>query len=394
MKFDEIEIGMKAELKHQVTQKDISDFVSLTGDDNKLHTDAYYSAKTSFFKPVAHGMLGASFISTIIGTKIPGDGALWFSQSLDFLLPVRVGDTINVCAEVLTKNEREQTVELLTQIYNQHKQLVTDGKARVKVVAQTANKSEEVDPITTRNVALVIGGSGGIGAESCIALGRAGFDVAVAFSKNEQRAQEVQEEILALGVQAMIVQCDVIDECSVLAMVDSVVRNFGTITAVVNCATTKIAAIKFANLDWDDFKAHIDNQIKGAFNLAKAVLPIMGKNNYGKMVFFNSQELDTPSPNLLPYITGKGALNGFVKSLAFEFAASGIRVNSISPGMTMTEQVSDIPERVRLSFAAKTPLSRIAVPQDIAKTVVFLSSDSSDFLCGETIRVNGGSVMM
>ena len=146
-------------------------------------------------------------------------------------------------------------------------------------------------------------------------IGIAGFDVAVAFSKNEQRVQEVQEEILALGVQAMIVHCDVIDECSVLAMVDSVVRNFGAITAVVNCATTKIAA-------------------------------------------------------------------------------SGIRVNSISPGMTMTEQVSDVPERVRLSVGTKTPLSRIADPQYIAKTVVFLSSDSSDFLCGETIRVNGGSVML
>ena len=78
-RFDEIKVGDVAELEHTVTKQDIERFVELTGDDNRLHIDAEYAAKTSFKKPVAHGMLGASFISTIIGTKLPGDGALWFA---------------------------------------------------------------------------------------------------------------------------------------------------------------------------------------------------------------------------------------------------------------------------------------------------------------------------
>ena len=102
-KFESINIGDKAELTHKITKSDVEKFVDLTGDDNKIHVDKEYASKTTFKKPVAHGMLGASFISTIIGTKLPGDGALWFAQNIEFLQPVRIGDEITVKAEVIKK---------------------------------------------------------------------------------------------------------------------------------------------------------------------------------------------------------------------------------------------------------------------------------------------------
>src|SRR5690606_19099460 len=102
----------------------------------RLHVDATFAKQTVFKKQVAHGMLGASFISTAIGTKSPGDGALWFSQSLEFLLPVRIGDTITVIAEVTKKNDREESIELSTIIFNQNKQKVTTGNAKVKIIPQ------------------------------------------------------------------------------------------------------------------------------------------------------------------------------------------------------------------------------------------------------------------
>ena len=107
---------MTKEITHLITQEDVNKFADLTGDDNKLHLDEKYASKTSFKKPVVHGMLGASFISTIIGTEIPGDGALWFSQTLEFLLPVRVGDEITVMAEVTKKRDRDQAIELKVKI--------------------------------------------------------------------------------------------------------------------------------------------------------------------------------------------------------------------------------------------------------------------------------------
>ena len=133
-KYSSISIGDKAELTHTICQSDIDQFVELTGDDNKLHVDEQFVSTTSFKKPVAHGMLGASFISTLIGTKLPGDGALWFSQSLEFILPVRVGDTIKIVAEVLKKIDRSKTIELKTDIFNQNKQKVTAGLAKVKII--------------------------------------------------------------------------------------------------------------------------------------------------------------------------------------------------------------------------------------------------------------------
>ena len=119
-KFNSILVGDKAELIHVITQSDINQFVELTGDDNKLHVDVEYASTTSFKKPVAHGMLGASFISTIIGTKLPGDGALWYAQNLEFLQPVRVGDELRITAEVTKKIDRTKTIELQTDIFNQY----------------------------------------------------------------------------------------------------------------------------------------------------------------------------------------------------------------------------------------------------------------------------------
>ena len=133
-KYSLIQIGDTAEIKHTITQEDINKFVDLTGDDNKLHVDEVYASKTSFKKPVAHGILGASFISTIIGTKLPGDGALWYAQNLEFLQPVRIGDELKIIAKVIKKIERTKTIELQTDIFNQHKQKVTTGFAKVKIV--------------------------------------------------------------------------------------------------------------------------------------------------------------------------------------------------------------------------------------------------------------------
>ena len=390
-KFDTVRVGDMAELEHLVTQADLDRFVELTGDDNRLHTDSNYAATTNLKKPVAHGMLGASFISTVIGTKLPGDGALWFAQSLEFILPVRVGDRITVRAEVISKNERSQVIELQTDIYNQHRQKVTAGKAKVKVIepqvpVQSVNAWARIRP-----VALVIGGSGGIGSAVCSALARDGFDVAVHFAGNEIAARQVAAKIASEGRDSLCVGANIAVESDVATMLATVQRKFGGLSVLVNCATAKIASVSFSNLVWDDFEEHIAIAIKGSFFLARHAVPFM--KGYGKIIHIGSQATQSPSVDWLPYITAKAALEGFTHALAIELAAKGVRVNMVSPGMTETDQIADIPERVRLMTAAKTPLRRLATPQDVAEAVVFLASGRSDFLTGETIRVNGGQVM-
>jgi len=393
-RFDKIKIGQTADIKHTITAEDIHKFIDLTGDDNRLHTDAGFAARTSFKKPVAHGMLGASFISTIIGTKLPGDGALWFAQNLEFLLPVRVGDTLTIRAEVIKKDDRSRVIELQTDITNQHRQKVTQGIAKVKVIEQEQEPIVEPANQHYKKVALVVGGSGGIGSAVSLALAAAGFDVAVHYFKNAGSARTLVEKIEGGGRKACSLGCDITDQSAVTEMVDSVVRRLGAVSALVNCSTTKIVAIKFSELIWSDFESHFNNQIHGAFNLVRAVVPYMEQARYGKIINIDTQYVDAPESNLSPYIAAKGALRGFSKSLAYDLAPKGIRVNMVSPGMTDTEQIADVPERVRLVTAAKTPLRRLATSEDVAKTVVFLASEQSDFLCGETIRVNGGQVMI
>ena len=156
---------------------------------------AQSSVGVSFKKPVAHGMLGASFISTIIGTKLPGDGALWYSQSLEFLRPVRVDDTLKIVAIVTKKVDRTKTIELQTDVYNQHKQKVTSGKAKVRVIEST-EKNNQVEETIGANSVLVIGGTGGIGSATCLQLAKDGFNVAIHYHNNRKKAENLKKTII------------------------------------------------------------------------------------------------------------------------------------------------------------------------------------------------------
>lgn len=396
MNYKDIVVGMVEEISHTITKKDISDFVNLTGDDNRLHVDPKYAANTKFKKPVAHGMLGASFISTVIGTKIPGDGALWFSQSLEFIMPVREGDVITVRATVISKDDSEKIVELKTEIFNQHRQKVTTGFAKVKVIEQDEDPIKNLAPETSpkRKVVLVIGGSGGIGSASCVALAKAGFDVVIHYHKNGDAADSVKEDVISHDVNACTWRCDITKEDDVKSMISGLNRRIGPISILVNCSTPTIPAIKFNELLWQDFQVHLDNQVKGMLHLVQAVLPHMEAEKFGKIIQIDTKYIDAPESNMIPYITAKSAIRGFSKALANDLGPKGILVNTIGPGMTDTDLISEVPARQRMVLAAKTPLRRLGTPQDIAKVVVFLASNDSNYLCGETIRVNGGQVML
>tara|TARA_B110000003_G_C16651608_1_gene534431 strand:+ start:2323 stop:3513 length:1191 start_codon:yes stop_codon:yes gene_type:complete len=394
-KFEKLVIGQQANLEHTLTQDDIHKFVNLTGDDNKIHLNSDYAAKTSFKKPVAHGMLGASFISTIIGTKIPGDGALWYSQSLEFLLPVRVGDRLLVKAKILKKIDKLNAIELETKIYNQKKQLVIDGVAKVKIIEQEETTKEKIkDESKSRKSVLVIGSSGGIGFDTSIELAKKGFDIILHYNSSKIKTTELKNKLLEYGVEANVLQANLLDEQSILNFIEQIERFSENLVGFVNCTTVSLASIKFADLEWSDFSDHIKINIKANFLLVKKLLPIFKRKKYGKIVLLSTQAVDTPNSEWLPYISSKSGLEGFTRSLALELAKYGICINLVSPGMTDTSLIADIPEKIRLLNAARTPLKRLASTKDIANAISFLIDDHSDFITGETLRVNGGQFMI
>ncbi len=391
--FDAIRVGDSATLVRRITDEDVRRFVELTGDDNPLHVNRAYAESTPFKDVVVHGMLGASFLSTLIGTRLPGEGALWVAQSFQFLHPVRLGDTLTVTCTVEKKHERERLLDLDARIENQVRAVVLSGKGTVQVLARPAPPAQAA--VERPRVAVVVGAGGGIGRAICLRLARDGYAVLAGYRGDPARAHEVVDAILAAGGRAAAVHADITRPEEVETLVEAAVRRFDGLGAVVHCASPRIQPAALEDLSWADLERHLDVDVRGAFLLARACVPRMRAQGYGRIVAVTSQVLDgAPTPRWTAYAVAKGALATLARCLAAELGPAGITVNCVSPGMTDTALIGDFPEKMRLVLARQTPMRRLGRPEDVAGAVGYLVSDAADFVTGETIRVNGGLVTL
>lgn len=392
--FGAIHVGETHSLRKKITEADVQKFVEMTGDDNPLHVDRAYAETTAFKDIVVHGMLGASFISTVIGTKLPGPGALWVSQDMEFLLPVRLGDELLISCTVLKKHERERLLELETRIVNQNQQVVLTGHGKVKVLTPITLEAP-VTNIQRPRVAIVTGGAGGIGKAICLRLAQDGFNLVVNYRNRADRAMQIVDEINAGGkARGIAVQADIAAETGAETLLQAAVRAFGGVTVLINNASPHINPKPFSATSWSDVQQQIDVQVKGAFLMTSAVLPEMSKHRWGRIINITSQVLDgPPSINWTGYAVAKGALAVFSRYMAAELGPQGITVNCVSPGMCETTLIGDIPEKAQLMIARQTPLRRLAKPTDVAAAVAYLVSDEAGFVTGDTIAVNGGLAM-
>ena len=391
--FDLIQVGDEAELDHLLSDKDVADFAALSGDYNPLHMDESFARKTSFRKPVVHGMLSASFISTMIGMMLPGGGALWTAQTLEFLRPAYVGDVLHVVARVKQKSPATRLLVLQITITNQHGQPCITGESTVKIL-ELMEEEKQAAEVSVKRV-LVTGGSRGIGASVARKLAGAGFEVVVNYRTAKAEADRVVADINREGGRAIAIQADLANEAEVGAMFAALVEKTGPVHTVVHCAAPELALKSFSDLDWKDVQHQLDVQLKGAFYCAKAALPAMVESESGVLVFLGSIAADhIPPSQQTAYVVTKSALTSFAKCLASEYGPRGIRVNIVAPGMTNTDRVAHLPEKAKLLARMQSPLRRIADPGDIAEVVAFLVSPAARHITGETIRVCGGSIMV
>lgn len=391
MRYEEIYIGQKVEIIHTVLEKDIIAFAELTGDRNPLHMDETFAAVTPYKKRVVHGMLCASFISTLIGMELPGAGALWVSQTLNFLMPVWIGDVIRVEAAVTHKSEAQKTIALDVSVFNQKNQRVITGKGIVKVIEIVEVKQMSQERVS--GAAIVTGGATGIGAETAFRLSEKGYKIVVNYFSTP--ADGVVDRIIKAGGEAMAFRADVRDADQVDKMLRAAMDKFGHINVLVNNAAGPIEHHNFESLTWDSIQIQLDMHLKAVFYLCKGVLPGMVERKFGKIVNVLSISTDNvPPPQLFAYIIAKSALHALTKTLAVEYGPKGINVNAVSPGITDTRLISDVPDKVKKISAIQTPLQRIALPDDVARVIAFLASDESSYMTGQSIHVCGGQIML
>jgi 3-oxoacyl-[acyl-carrier protein] reductase len=240
-------------------------------------------------------------------------------------------------------------------------------------------------------VALITGGNTGIGRAVALAYAHEGADVAIAWIEREPEALSLVAAVEHAGRRALAVRCDVTLEAQVAALVAQVAERFGRIDVLVsNAGIQQPGALTETSVaDWDRMMAV---HLRGAFLVCRAVAPHMIARKQGRIVVVTSQLAYTGRARYTAYSAAKGGLLTFTRALAQELAPHGILVNSVAPGLVDTG-FDPLPEFVKQAHAESLPLKRLGTPEDLTGAFVFLASDESRYVCGQTLHVNGGEIM-
>jgi len=236
-------------------------------------------------------------------------------------------------------------------------------------------------------VAVVTGGTRGIGEAISIALRDAGMTVAANYAGNEEKAREFSDRT---GIKAY--KWDVSDLDACLAGIQQIESELGAVEVLVNNAgITRDGTMKrMTRQMWDEV---IDVNLGGCFNMAKAVWNGMNERKYGRVVNIGSINGQAGQYGQVNYAAAKSGIHGFTKALAQEGARAGVTVNAIAPGYIDTEMVAAVPEDVLQKIVARIPVGRLGHAEEIARGVAFLCADDAGFITGSTLSINGGQHM-
>jgi acetoacetyl-CoA reductase len=236
-------------------------------------------------------------------------------------------------------------------------------------------------------LALVTGGTRGIGAGICRALQAAGYKVITSYVSNDDKAASFSKQT---GIECFKFDVSDFEACGVA--IEKIRSKHGNISVLVNNAgITRDGA--FRNLSVEEWSGVINTNLGGVFNMCRLLFPDMIKNNFGRIINVSSVNGLSGQYGQANYAASKAGIIGFTKTLAIEGAKYGVTVNALAPGYVDTEMLRDIPEKVMEKIVSKIPVGRLASIDEIARGIVFLAADNAGFITGSTLSINGGQYL-
>lgn len=258
----------------------------------------------------------------------------------------------------------------------------------------TPRESERrVDGLLEGKVVLMTGSHQGIVGAAARLLAGQGASVALGYLYDEARATKLKAMIEGAGGVAETYHADLVDGGDVTRMVAQVLERFGRIDVLVANATAEFKVAPFVDQAWSRFERTVVDELKAVFHACQAVVPGMAQRKSGSIVVLSSAMTRRPEAGYVTHAVAKAALDAFVRSLAVELGPDGVRVNTVAPGLTLTEATESLPLHVKDAAIARCPLRRNGLPRDVAGAVLFLASDLSQFMTGAYLPVDGGTTM-
>lgn len=238
-------------------------------------------------------------------------------------------------------------------------------------------------------VALVTGGSRGIGRAVCVALAKAGARVIVNYAGNEAAAAETLKLVREAGSDGELLRFDVSDPEAVDAAIADAAKRHEGLHILVNNAGIAIDQL-LIRIKPEELEKTMAVNVGGALWCSKAAIRLMMRKRYGRVINLTSIVGEAGNAGQAVYSASKAGIIGLTKTLAREYASRGVTVNAVAPGFIETDMTSSLPDKVKEDAIAQTPLGRMGSPEDIAHAVLYLASEEAGFITGHVLRVNGG----